>query len=309
MAERKNPGKTPRPSRKGSARKAKIDVDAVIARVRGTPLTPEAKQRLSSQSGVDSWNRTDILVLSNEDPEEYKDWVGRWMIELGAEGGPELFAAKSAAHASWQLRRLEKAIGAWRELARRHAERAENKFWEREEHDVLLLSQRLAENPTEVVMHLRQTAPGCRWLISQWRFLDCLITGDGGLYPSQQLWATQLLGFLETGPEAFQYWLAGKARGRPAPAGSTLLREVIRETIAELEGRATQLTEAARACWLEEEEWTAPDITPYEKRFSSQDKLYRREIRDSIKMIQSFREIRGTSAARSEGPDEAGATD
>jgi hypothetical protein len=295
MPQRKDPDKTPQPKRKTSVRKAKIDVDYLIAQLLAAPRFPAGKQRRSLQNlGLLYGGK--ILVLPDEDPTEYEGLVNWWIELLEAEGAPELFMASSAAHACWRLRRLQKAEAA---IMKRELRRAGVKDHEGHEREAAALGSRLAENPPEVVQRLRETVAGCRWLISQWRFLDCMISEDCGVYPSQQMWATQLLGLDETGPQAYQTWIDARARDLPGRKESTLLREAVSATVAELEAHGARLTEEALRCWWEMQAMR-PRPSPEEKVRRAYHKSFRQVIRRSIQSMKTLKDSRRSSAARSE---------
>jgi hypothetical protein len=204
--------------------------------------------------------------------------------------------ASSAAHACWQLRRLQRAEAA---IMKRELRRAGVKDHEGQEREAAALGGRLAENPSEVVRRLRETVAGCRWLISQWRFLDCMISEDSGVYPSQQMWATQLLGIAETGPQAYQTWIDARARDLPGRKEPTLLRAAVRTTIAELEAHGARLTEEALRHWWEMQAMRSRP-SPEEKVRRAYHKSFRQVIRRSVQSMQSRKGIRRTNADRSE---------
>jgi hypothetical protein len=299
MPQSPDPGKPSRPKRKTSAKAPKLDADRLVAELLAAPRFPEGKRRLPLKSlGLRSG--AEHLMIGDEDPQEYEGLVNWWIELLDAEGPADQFMASGAAYACWQLRRLHKAIAATRKLALLRSGARDHEGSARE---AAALGGRLAENPPEVVGRLRETVAGCRWLGSQWRFFDCMIGEENGLYPSQQLWATQLLGLRETGPHVFRAWLDALMADMPGRKESAVLRAVARAIIAELEAQAERLTSEAEAQWWAMQQ-ARRSPSPEEKVRQRYETMYLRTIRQTIRSIKTFKSPRRRNAARDANSDE-----
>jgi hypothetical protein len=122
-------------------------------------------------------------VLENESADAFQARVNLFLTCLGAESALERLIATDAARYSLRRERLlgadDSRLGQQVLEAQkgRHAERAR---------EVADWAERLLERPAEAVAHLEETAPGCDYLLSQWRMMAADLAREKTLWPSQR---------------------------------------------------------------------------------------------------------------------------
>jgi hypothetical protein len=154
------------------------------------PRTPEGKER-SRFNGLVHGLRAEVAVIPGEDPAELRRRIDVWMEELGAETEAECSLVATAVQAVWRMERCRSVEAA--ALTKQMAD-VEEQFDDRLAAEVANLTDRLHIDPAGVVRQLRQSVPGCRWLLDQWGVLAARLEGSPDLEPSQRDLAIQLCG-------------------------------------------------------------------------------------------------------------------
>jgi hypothetical protein len=131
------------------------------------------------------------IFLPGEDPEEYAQQVGRWVIQLRAETEPEVAQVGLAVYQLWKIRRTRTATAA---AVAQKTEAIENDFDDRTADEVRTLIPHLPIDPKRVVAHLRKSVCGCSFLLGQLRLLRDQLTTHHGFEVSQRRHALQVLG-------------------------------------------------------------------------------------------------------------------
>jgi hypothetical protein len=192
MARRKstNPDGTPRATRAYKVSPEALEQRRANARKNaGRKRTHSCKHAALNAVTHGGYSQAD--VLENESADDFQARVSLFLTCLGAESALERLIATDAARYSLRRERLlgadDSRLGQQVLQAQkgRHAERARA---------VADWADRLLEQPAEAVAHLEETAPGCDYLLSQWRMMAVDLAREKTLWPSQRPRALALCG-------------------------------------------------------------------------------------------------------------------
>jgi hypothetical protein len=151
----------------GNPSQRKVEANRENAAKSTGPRSAEGKAR-SRRNGLKHGLAAEILVR-DEDRAGYEATLARWEHEAGPDNVVEEHLIKRAAVGSVILDRLDEA----REDSREDSAREAARLWEeKQRHRARRRAQDLAKDPGNIVSDLEATAPGCEWLIRQWRSLD-----------------------------------------------------------------------------------------------------------------------------------------
>ena len=128
-------------------------------------------------------------VLPKDLETQVKETTAKWVDQLHPEGYVELTLIKQAVASSVKLEWLDKQFNL---MVAKQTRDAAGKFDDRERKGALLEAQGLAENPFETVELLKNSVPGCAWLIEEWTGLQESL--EDGLNDDQIAQALRLLG-------------------------------------------------------------------------------------------------------------------
>src|SRR3954454_12381775 len=166
------------------------------------PRTPAGKE-VSRLNGLVHGLRAATEVLPGEDADALEHRIDVWAVELGAATEPERCLVRNAVNASW---RLDRGRAAETAALTRQIEQVSEQFDEAPAAEVERLIYRLDEDPVGVARALRQSSPGCLWLLGQWGLLGARLKERQCLEPSERHRAIALMG-KQTGDLFEDHWV------------------------------------------------------------------------------------------------------